>query len=276
MEEQLNLELEGGENAVTEEQRAKARSMGWAPKEKWRGDPEQWVDADEFLRRGEQIMPVLRASNRKLEEQNAALAAQLNELRGSMNAFVEVQRDILKQRLDAERAELRKKLREARDAGEDDQVDAIEESLDENREKQRELEAKPAAPRQNPAEQAILQQWIAANPWYNGAAVEDQRKTALALQFGREANASGLKGQAFFDYIDGEMAKLSAAPARPGKVESGRPSGAGAGGSSGFDRLPAEAKAQAKKEAERFVGPNKMFKTEAEWFKHFAKLYGEE
>jgi len=31
----------------------KAMAEGWRPKEEYQGDPEKWVDAAEFLRRGE-------------------------------------------------------------------------------------------------------------------------------------------------------------------------------------------------------------------------------
>jgi hypothetical protein len=52
---------------------ARARSMGWAPKDEWRGSDDRWVDAEAFVKRGEEIMPILRANLRKLETENAEI-----------------------------------------------------------------------------------------------------------------------------------------------------------------------------------------------------------
>lgn len=274
----------GGDAPDVAAQEARARSMGWAPKEKWRGDPTEWVDAAEFLERGERLMPILKANNRKLEEkaeslaaQNTQLASQLAELRGSMDEFVTAQREMLGERLKQQRADIRRQLREARDAGDDAAIERLEESLDENSEQRQKLEQqqeptgtkRSEGPPPNPAFEA----WKSKNTWFQGTSREDARRTALAMQFGREAAQSGLRGQAFFDYVDEQLEEAGQATRAPaGKVESGRPSG-GASGGSGFDALPAEAKAQAKKDAARFVGPNKVFKTEKEYFAHFTKLY---
>ena len=61
---------EGGEHETTTEDRA--RAMGWRPKEEFRGNPDQWRDADEFVRVSEEELPVLRERNRRLQEQVAS------------------------------------------------------------------------------------------------------------------------------------------------------------------------------------------------------------
>ena len=38
----------------------KAVAMGWVPLEEWKGDPEQHRPADEFVARGEQILPIVK------------------------------------------------------------------------------------------------------------------------------------------------------------------------------------------------------------------------
>lgn len=267
---------------------AKARSMGWSPREKWRGDPAQWVDAAEFVERGERILPILKATNHQLEQKTVALetanrelSSQIEELRGSMDEFVTAQREMLKDRLAQQRAEIRKQLREAREAGDDDAIDRLEQSLDTNDEQRKKLEeAKPPEKKGTPPPppDPIYEAWQSRNPWFGGKSREDQRKTALAMQFGREAVQAKLQGDDFFNYIDEEMSKVATADgprAAGSKTENGRPSGAPSAGGSAFNKLPPEAQAQAKRDAARFVGPNKVFKTEAEWFNHFAKLYGE-
>lgn len=277
-----NEQLDSGGEAATLE--AKARTMGWAPKEKWRGDPNEWVDAQEFLDRGERLMPILKANNRKLEEQaqgleqqNRQLAAQIEELRGSMSEFVEAQREMMEERLRNQRTDIRRQIREAREAGDDAAIERLEETLDENTEQTQKLKEQkaPAAGRREPPPNPDYEVWQKANPWFQGTSREDARRTALAYQFGREAAQAGLRGKAFFDYIDEQMEDIAPVRERPtdNKVESGRPSGSPASGNSGFDALPSEAKAQAKRDVARFVGPNKIFKTEKEWYAHFTKLY---
>ena len=44
----------------SDDAQARARAMGWAPKEEFRGDPERWKDADTFVAEAEQNMPVMR------------------------------------------------------------------------------------------------------------------------------------------------------------------------------------------------------------------------
>ena len=46
----------------------RAAQMGWVPVDKFRGDPAHWVDAETFVKKGEEVMPILRANNRRLEE----------------------------------------------------------------------------------------------------------------------------------------------------------------------------------------------------------------
>lgn len=286
--EQLNQGESGGDagdGAATAALEAKARSMGWAPKERWRGDLNEWVDAQEFLERGERLIPILKANNRQLEEktqgletQNRTLAAQIEELRGSMNEFVEAQREMMEERLRNQRADIRRQLREAREAGDEAAIERLEETLDENEEQRAKLKQQQEAPpkRGEPPANPAYETWKSANSWFQGTSREDQRKTALAMQFGREAQQQRLVGKAFFDYIDEQMEELEITRTRPNpeKVENGRPSGSsGESAGRGFDALPAEAKAQAKRDAARFVGPNKIFKTEKEWYAHFTKLY---
>jgi len=43
-----------------------ARKMGWSPPEEFKGDPAKHVDAETFVKRGEEMMPFLKAQNKKL------------------------------------------------------------------------------------------------------------------------------------------------------------------------------------------------------------------
>ena len=55
----------GGEEEAQAEQ--KARNMGWVPKEDWKGNPDNWVGADEFVKRGETFVPFLQHQRKRLQ-----------------------------------------------------------------------------------------------------------------------------------------------------------------------------------------------------------------
>jgi hypothetical protein len=64
-----------------------AREMGWRPKEEFKGDPDKWVEAETFVKRGEEILPILKANSKKLEVANAALKAEMAETKKAVAEF---------------------------------------------------------------------------------------------------------------------------------------------------------------------------------------------
>jgi hypothetical protein len=64
---------------------ADARARGWKPKEEWDGDPDEWVSAKLFIKKGEEIedRQKLKKSIKALEAQNKELGA---IVRASLNA----------------------------------------------------------------------------------------------------------------------------------------------------------------------------------------------
>lgn len=49
-----------------------ARRLGWYPKEKFRGNPDDWIPADRFVERAHNELPVLKENLRRLDERYAA------------------------------------------------------------------------------------------------------------------------------------------------------------------------------------------------------------
>lgn len=45
---------------------AEARLQGWRPKEEFPGDQNRWVDAETFVKRADEVMPLLKAQNKQL------------------------------------------------------------------------------------------------------------------------------------------------------------------------------------------------------------------
>ena len=69
------LDLAPADEPVTDEQRA--RAMGWKPFAEYRGDPRRWTDYPEFIKRGEDELPILRDQNRRLSEKVARFEPEL-------------------------------------------------------------------------------------------------------------------------------------------------------------------------------------------------------
>lgn len=264
------------DNVETVDVESEAIALGWSPREKWRGDPENWIDAETFLRRGKEILPLLKASNKKLEDnlraiqnENSFLHSSLEEMRSNMAEFASSQREMLKNRLEEQRKELLAQRKVAREEGDDEILDGIEQQLDENREAAKKLESSPSSVRVKEPPEFLA--WRSANSWFEGESEDDVMLTALAFRYGQEAAKKGLTNSAFYSYIDQKLApRLRKAPPAD-KTESG--GSVGVSGGKGYNALPPDARAICDADEKRFVGPNKMFKTREEWRTHFISQY---
>src|SRR6266481_6951950 len=57
-----------------------AKSMGWVSKDEFQGDPEKWIPADQYVDRGEHLLPILHSTNKRLKEQVATQERRLAEV----------------------------------------------------------------------------------------------------------------------------------------------------------------------------------------------------
>lgn len=60
----------------------KASAQGWVEKEQFKGDPAKWVDAETFVKRGEDILPVLK-------ERNDHLVKEIQEMKKTFKEFAD-------------------------------------------------------------------------------------------------------------------------------------------------------------------------------------------
>src|SRR6185436_4853984 len=58
----------------------RARRMGWRPQEEFRGPKDKWVDASQFVERGETELPVLRERFRALDDKFTRLERENSKL----------------------------------------------------------------------------------------------------------------------------------------------------------------------------------------------------
>lgn len=270
----------------TNEAETRARIMGWLPLDKFEGPKERWVDADTYLRRGEEFLPILKANNRKLtdqvtslEQENRTTKQQLAAATEAIDELKKFRSTLNKEKATEQRREITAALIKAREDKDVEAELALTEKLDDVKEAIREADKapapKPAASASGPELTPAAQSWMAENKWFGS----DQRKTGFAMGLANEWKAEGkpLGTKEFFDHVDKEMGKMFDPNAGrregPGKVEGGGSPPADRGAGRTFADLPPEAQAACRKSASRLVGKDRAYKTMDEWQKAYVSTY---
>ena len=143
----------------------RARAMGWVPQEDFRGDSERWVDAETFLDRGENIMPILKERLTKFEKENKLSTQKLEKATKDLETFVAHHKQTYKRAYDNAFRDLESKKREAVSAGDTDAYDTLQQEHDDLQKEVDDLREQQA-PQQVP-ESPAFQSWLEANPWYS-------------------------------------------------------------------------------------------------------------
>jgi len=268
---------------------AAAREMGWRPLEEFRGDPDKWVDAETFVSRGEHFLPILRANNKRLQEQQGVLSTELAETRRLLEASQEAISELkkyhdedTKRQIAKARRDLIKEIKQAREDGDVDREVELQTEVNRLDTAVANAPAAPApaptAPKKDATVDPDFIAWEADNPWFR----TDKRKNALAMAIAQElrgdpANAK-LVGRAFYDRISQEMEEYLSPADRSSKVGSGRSGGGGRTAPPAtrqFSDLPAEAKDACAMYAKRLVGPGRAYKDLDAWRAEYTRQYFE-
>jgi len=249
---------------------ARARRMGWVPKEEYRGPEDNWRSAEEFIEVGENELPVLKERLRKSDSQVVDLTRKIGDLEATMKEFAEHHSKV-EQRAQARAVkELKAEQRKAVEEGDTATFDKIDREIDDLSKEisggpQGKTKKKDPSPDDDPAYQA----WIRDNDWYN----DDIDLTVYAEQVAPViARKTGLEGRAFYD----EVAKAVKAKypdkftntrrAKPSTVE-----GAGdiaderKSGKKTYSDLPPEAKAACDRFVKQGLVTKEQYIKDYEW-----------
>ena len=274
----------------------KARAEGWRPKEEFSGDASRWVDAETYLKRGEELLPILRANDSKhraeisgLRVEVLSLKEQLMASQESIEALKEFNSEAAKKAAKDERRSLIAAVERARKEGNVEEATQLSEQLEEHNDAIRTAETAPKKeePRTNgaganPAESPAYLAWKAANPWFGTDAEKSDLAIAISMRLRREQATAKLAETEFLAKVTEEVERRSGGnPARraESKTESGRPSATGGGSASGgksYEDLPREAKEACEKFAKRLVGPKgsgRAYDTVEAYRKHYVEVY---
>ena len=283
------------ESAADAETQTRAEAMGWVPPARFKGDPERFIDADKFIERGETVLPIVKAqlaetrtNFEKLQKQNELTATALRQLQ-EQRAADDLRYAVERQKaVEVAIAETRAEIKKAAEAGDHAEVAALTEELVDQKADLKaataaaekpapKVDDKPDASAEAATQLKLVQDWIAdGNDWFKTDRIKQSMMQGAAMALREEGNK--LEGVAFMNACKARMLKeLGQDGPGADKVDSGRNGSAseerGAARAKTFNSLPAEAKAACKADAKQFVGPNKRYKTEAEWNAAYADLY---
>lgn len=172
--------------AENNEMETAAYRMGWRPKAEYRGPPGEWRSAEEFLKRGQDILPIVRKDLIKARERANNMEAEILALRATVDEQKLVLEDLRKMARTASDAGYQRAIEELKDrrrraAAAGDAVLAVEisEQIDQVREERAAtVPATPAPKPSAPSSEApkpdprakldpAVVQFIEENPWFN-------------------------------------------------------------------------------------------------------------
>lgn len=277
------------ESKADAETQTKAAKMGWIGPDKYKGPPEKFIDADEYVERGESMLPILKANNGKLQQQVNMSQAEIRRLNDEFARAKKQLEDIeerhsvdVQKAREDERKRIKADLVAANKEGDHELVAELTDELTQlnadakadSKKEDKKADDPPAKIQLTPAMQIFIGEDA---PWFG----KDEAKTDEFIQIATRLRKEG-NTQPEYKFYQTVLAELEdgPAPAKSSKVAQGR-NGSGEGGQGsrsssggkGYNSLPADAKAACDADAKKFVGPNKRYKDVGEWRSQYAKLY---
>jgi hypothetical protein len=213
-----------------------AKQSGWAPKDQWKGDPDEWIDAPEFILKA--VGEVLPSMRKSLQDSKAEVAS----LKKAVNTAVQGMSRAEKRGYDAAVRDIQARLDNAAAAGD---VQGVRDATDEMVELTKEVTAAPKAA-DDPAEaDPEFEAWAEENPWWSTDKVMKAAAVAIANEVEEETGLT--KGRRFYAEVTKRVKEAFPAKfenpnrARPGTVEA--PGATLRKQGKSFNDLPADAKA---------------------------------
>lgn len=240
---------------VNAEVEKNARHFGWVPKEEFRGNPDTWVDAETFEKRGKEINPILRANNerlkKELEVREEKHNKELAELRAATEEFKSFQKESFERKqkqLQDELQSLKDQRKEALRDNDADLVIELEDRIDVIKEEQ---SKKPEKVAEVPKAETVildpsLSEWMGNNEWFGVDVENTEIVNALGATIRRQF--PNLQGKDFLAKLD-ERIEARLPELRGNKnqdrsiVDSSSTRGSTPTKKKSYDNLPADAKA---------------------------------
>lgn len=255
-----------------------ARNLGWTPEDEFQGDPDKWIDAKEFVDRGQHMMPILKANNRRLQRElssrdtkMSALQKKVEESDRALQALEKHYTEANKRAVENAKLQLKEELREARASGDVDEELGILDKLEELRGSDKPDKSEEPDNTGEPAADPAFEQWLQSNDWFG----IDRKKTKAITRIAEDLRDDGdtTVGIDFYVKCEQILNRQTQKRNNPGKVEgvTGIHSTTTSGKS--FNSLPQDAKDACLSDVDVLVGPGKRYKNTDEWKSAYAKMY---
>lgn len=228
------------------EAETEARRLGWVDKEEFRGDPDKWRPAEEFLDRGKRILPIVLRDNEKLQRKIGALESRFESLTKATEEMVEHHRKGEERAYHRAKAELQAKIEQAAQNADLPAVRAAmaeHDALDKTREAPKKAEDKKPVPQVDPK----LMDWVSENPWFNADRMLNTYASEAYDKLFKDAPGMSVEDRLAETKrltIEKFPEKFGINPAREAASKVSTPTG-GSGGrkrSRGYDDLPDDAR----------------------------------
>lgn len=245
------------EQTVSPEVIREAELLGWVPKEKFRGNEDDWIDAEVFVKRGKEINPILRKNNELLLNKLNAKDAEIADIKAAVEEFKKFHEETEERAYKRALSDLKAAKKQALEEGDHEAVIEIDDEISDLK------ESKKTTPftepvKYSPVTDPVYIAWETENRWV----VEDPSLARAAEQAAELMRIRGetSTGRIFLDKV-GEKIK-EAFPEKFGNpnrekasmTEGSRP--ATKSGKKTYADLPAEAK----QACDRFVKQGLMTK----------------
>lgn len=262
--------VDNGNVSQPTEAEVKARELGWVPKEEYKGDPENFRDAETFLRRGEEIVGFVRKDLDKALAKNAKYEQELAEIRETMEEFRKFHNETEARAYKRAIDDLKQAKVAAYEQGDGQKVIEIEEEIDKLKEAQKPVTEE----KKKPDTQVIFSPqefnlWNKKNAWYG----QNMEMSVFADELADVllTKQPNLRGEEFLDALTKRIKKEY-----PEAFENPARSNTDVGGSSGvrpsegnkkksYDNLPADAKKACDKFVKQKLMTREQYVAEFDW-----------
>lgn len=254
------VQVEQDDNGIAPEIVEKARKFGWVPKEEFHGDVETWRDADEFVKRGDEILGYVRKDRDKALEKALKAENEVNALKATMSEFKKFTDAAEDRAYERALKDLKADKAKAIALGDGDLVIEIDEEIDKVKDQKRNMVAQPAQNQQvDLSEQKVIyDNWLAeGNQIFENDLEVVQMSMAFSDVVRRDPKLKDITGLDFLEEVAKRVKKALPEkfenPARTRASAVGNSSDAGAGRSGAKKRSYADLPADAKKACDDFV-----------------------
>jgi hypothetical protein len=240
---------------------AEAREHGWSPKDDFKGDPSRWVDAETFMKRADEVMPLLKTQNQRLKRD---LDEMKKHLKRASDHFSKAE----ERAFERARAEIEAKLETAVESGDVEAAKGLIKDMDKLKD---DVGEAPAGKHTKEEAVEAFDAFRDANPWYDRANLASASELDVNARLYADRmtekhidKTKDMQPAEFFSYIGGLVeerypllkAKGQARPKPQSDVAGATPGRASRGGRAWSD-LPAEVRTRFDKWIDNGIAPGK-------------------